>query len=86
MLESTAGKVRGLTHDRVARWTKLVTLGTVAAVLFLLALVLVGIGLFRILAEVTWGPAGASAILGGLFLIAGGLLWWKRSPPREKQP
>lgn len=79
MLENTAGTVRGLTHDRVARWTKQVTLGTVAVVLFLLALALIGIGLFRLLAEVSGSTVAASAIVGGLFLIAGAFLWSRRN-------
>lgn len=83
LLESVAGKVRALTVDRVAYWTKMGALGLVAASLGLLAVIFLIIGLFRLLSSLI-GVTPAYAVLGGLFLIIGAFLWVKRTkPPKE---
>ncbi len=81
-LESTATKVRGLTVDRVRVGVAWAAVGLVLAMLGFLALVFVLIALFRLLAEITTVEI-AYAIVGGLFLIVGVLLWSKRNPSTE---
>ncbi len=83
LLERVAGKVRALTIDRVAQWTKMAALGMVAATLGLLAVLFLIIGLFRLLSSVI-GVTPAYAVLGGIFLAAGAFLWVKRTkPPKD---
>ncbi len=83
LLESVAGKVRALTIDRVAQWTKMAALGMVAATLGLLAVLFLIIGLFRLLSSVI-GVTPTYAVLGGIFLAVGAFLWVKRTkPPKD---
>ncbi len=78
-LEGTALKVRSMTVDRALRYTKWASLGLVAAILALTALVFLAVGIFRLVA--LWlGVDGAYLVFGGLFLLAGALLWARRSP------
>lgn len=79
LLESTAVKVRSLSVDRVrnaATWT---ATGIVVGTLGLVLVVFLLVGLFRVLAELTTVEL-AYVILGGLFLIVGALVWFKRDP------
>ena len=83
LLESVAGRVRALTVDRVAQWSKMAALGLVAASLGALALVFLGIGLFRLVAYAI-GTTTTYAALAGLLLAAGGSVWIMRTrPPKE---
>jgi uncharacterized membrane protein HdeD (DUF308 family) len=83
LLEGAAGKVRSLTVDRVAQWTKMAALGMVAATLGLLAVLFLVLGLFRLLSSVI-GVTPTYAVLGGIFLVAGAFLWVKRTkPPKD---
>lgn len=83
LLESVAGRVRALTVDRVAQWSKMAALGFVAASLGALALVFLGIGLFRLVAFAI-GTNTTYAALAGLLLTAGLFLWVMRTrPPKE---
>ena len=85
LLEGVAGKVRALTVDRIAQWTKMLALGMVAATLGLLALLFLIIGLFRLLSSVI-GVTPTYAVLGGIFLVAGAFLWTMRTkPPKEDE-
>ncbi|MGI9610628.1 MAG: hypothetical protein ACR2NL_10090 [Acidimicrobiia bacterium] len=85
LLESVAGKVRALTVDRVAQWTKMLALGMVAATLGFLAILFLIIGLFRLLSSVI-GVTPTYAVLGGIFLVAGAFLWIMRTrPPKEAE-
>lgn len=85
LLEGVAGKVRALTVDRIAQWTKMLALGMVAATLGLLALLFLIIGLFRLLSSVI-GVTPTYAVLGGIFLVAGAFLWIMRTkPPKEDE-
>ena len=77
LLEGIAGKARALTVDRMARGITLTALGLGAASLVLVALVLAGIGIFRLLAA-GLGATAAYAVLGGLFVAAGWFFWRKR--------
>lgn len=79
-LEETANKIRSVSVDRlrkVATWT---AVGMVVAMLALVLVIFLLVGLFRILAELTTVEI-AYLILGGIFLIAGALLWSKRNTP-----
>lgn len=77
LLEGIARRVRALTVDRIARGVTLTALGLGAASLLLVALVLAGIGVFRLLAA-GLGATAAYAALGGLFVAAGWFFWRKR--------
>jgi hypothetical protein len=83
-LENFASKARSLTVDRVAQWTKMAALGLVAASLGFLALIFLLIGLFRLLSSVI-GVTPAYAVLAGIFLIGGALLWVMRTRPPQEQ-
>ena len=77
-LEDLAQKARALTVDRLAKGITMAAIGIGAAVLALVALIFLGLGLFRLLA-IGVGETWAYAILGGLFLIAGAFFWRKRN-------
>ena len=77
-LEEYAGKARTLTVDRVSKALTLTAMGLVVAFLASIALVFLIVALFRLIAEFTtveW----AYAILGGLFTLAGALVWRMRN-------
>lgn len=77
-LEEYAGKIRLLTVDRVNRILKLTAVGLVIAFLALVAVVFLLVALFRLVSfytSVEW----SYAIFGGLFIVAGALVWWKRN-------
>ena len=82
-LESIASRVRALTVDRVAQWTKMAALGLVAASLGVLAAVFLGIGLFRLISSLI-GVTPTYAGLAGLLLVGGLFLWViRKRPPKE---
>lgn len=78
-LESVVTKIRVVTVDRLARIAKWVALGLILFVVAIVAVVLILIGSTRLLGEVV-GTEWAYAILGGLFLLLGALLWKMRNP------
>jgi hypothetical protein len=87
-LEQMTEKVRSMTVDRVARIFTFIALGLVAAMLVSLAVVFLLVGLMRIAGELVRKVYDGSlsmeiayAIVGGLFLAAGALLWSKRTKP-----
>ena len=91
-LESATEKIRSMTVDRVARILTFVALGVVAATLVGAALVFLMIGLFRILGELAGKICDcdqsmeiAYAVVGGLFLALGALLWSKRKPKERAE-
>ncbi len=77
-LEEYAGKVRLLTVDRINRILTMTALGLVMAFLGSMALLFGIVALFRLVAEYTTAE-WAYAIFGGLFLLSGVLVWWKRN-------
>ena len=82
-LESTSTKVRGMTVDRVSRFLKIAALGLAAAALVLVAIVYLFISIIRALAVPLTAP-GAFAVVGGLFVLGGAFMWWKRTQePKE---
>ncbi len=76
-LESLAEKARALTVDRLAKVITIAGMGIGVAVLGVVALIFLGVGVFRLLA-IGVGETSAYAILGGLFLVAGWFVWRKR--------
>jgi hypothetical protein len=86
LLEAFATKVRSMTVDRIARLITFITLGIVALMLVSLAMIFLLVGIFRIVAELihkagggTWSMEITYAIVGGVFLGLGALLWRKRT-------
>ncbi len=78
VLESTATRVRAVTADRLENWIRLTRLLAVLITLASIGMVFLLIALRRVVAA--WlGPAGASTLLGGLFLVAGLLIWNRRT-------
>ncbi|MBT8249803.1 MAG: hypothetical protein KJN81_06035 [Acidimicrobiia bacterium] len=78
-LEQIATTVRSVTVDRAAGWARMVALGIVATVLVMMAVWFILVGLVRLLS--TWiAVKYLYAIIGGLFVIAGALLWSRRTP------
>lgn len=84
-LEAVATRIRSMTVDKVARVITYVTLGLVAVTLVASAFVFFLVGLFRIAGELTRKACDCTqymaityAIVGGLFLTLGALLWSKR--------
>lgn len=80
-LESISARIRALTVDRVARWVKLTSLGMIALTLGITAAIFLLLTVYGAL-EIPLGPDGAFAVLGGVLLIAGVLLWWRRTKIR----
>ncbi|OFW67009.1 MAG: hypothetical protein A2Z12_07075 [Actinobacteria bacterium RBG_16_68_21] len=88
LLEAVATKIRAMTVDRIARLITFVTLGLVALMLVSTAFVFLLVGLFRIIGELVhkagggdWSMEITYAVVGGVFLGIGALLWRKRTPP-----
>lgn len=84
LLETLAAKVRAFTVDRVAYGVRWAALAPVILVFVISGLLLIGVGVFRILAEVTGGVRIAYAITGGLFVLTGALLWSRRTAKPEE--
>ena len=87
LLESIAIRVRTMTVDRVHRIVTIVSLGLIALVMAVTAVVFLFVALYNLLAQ--WlTPAGALGVMGGIFVIAGLLVWSRRSarPPEVELP
>jgi hypothetical protein len=78
LLESIANRVRALTTDRVAKWVRMSSLGIVAATLGMMAVVFMLLTIYGALA-IPLGPDGAFGVLGAVVLVAGIVIWSKRS-------
>ena len=93
MLESATERVRSLTVDRVARILKILALGMVITSLVTLALIFLFVGLGRIVdglilhacGNCAWSMSAAYAVLGGLLLLIGALLWSARTRRRSPE-
>lgn len=90
LLEAVATRIRALTVDRVARAITFVTLGMVALVLVAMAFIFFLVGLFRIVEELIFKACDCGsameisyAVIGGLFLVFGALLWSRRTTNEE---
>ncbi len=86
-LELVATRVRAMTVDRLRNATTWAAVGIVAGMIALVLAIYLMIGLFRLLAELV-GVEPAYLILGGIFIIAGWLLWSRRIPrsPTTEEP
>lgn len=73
-LESAAARVRALTADRLERGIRVALLLVVLLVLTSVGLILLLVAAHRAL-SIWLGPAGSLSLLGGLFLVAGLLIW-----------
>ena len=78
LLEQVAEKVRSLTVDRLARGIRLTGLGILVAALALSAMTFLIWAIFGAL-EIPLTTAGAFAVFGVLLVVAGSILWFKRS-------
>ena len=78
ILEQITIKIRSLTVDRVARGIRMTGLGILAASLGLSALLFLFLAIFGAL-EIPLTTAGASAVVGVVFVGAGTYLWLKRT-------
>ena len=78
LLERLTQKIRGMTVDPAAKVLTVVAAALIAGMMAIIALVFLFVGLFRILGDLVNDMELAYAIVGGLFLILGLLLWSKR--------
>lgn len=78
LLERLAQKIRGMTVDPAVKVITVTAVVLIAGMMVAIALVFLSVGLFRILGDLVNGMERAYAIVGGLFLILGLLLWSKR--------
>ena len=85
LLERLTERIRSLAVDKPAKVITMITAGVVAVVMVIVALVFLFIGLFRILGDLVDDMELAYAIVGGLFLIIGLLLWARRTA-ETKEP
>jgi len=84
LLVQTAARVRAMTVDRIAGYTKWAAVGLVIAMLAFVLVVFLLIGLFRWLGELI-GVEAAFALVGGLFVAVGMFLWMKKNPDQVKE-
>lgn len=80
-LEQIAQKVRAMTLDRVSRGIKVAGLGILVGTLGFAAMIFLLWALFGAL-EIPLTTAGAFGLLGLIFVLAGGYLWFTRSRER----
>jgi hypothetical protein len=78
LLESVAGKVRGLTVDRVAKVIKVGSLGLVVTTLGILALIFLLLAIHGALA-IPLGDDGAYGLMALALLVGGIIMWSKRT-------
>ena len=78
LLEQLAKKIRGMTVEPAAKILTVIAAALIAVMMVIIALVFLFVGLFRILGDLVNDMELAYAIVGGLFLILGLLLWSKR--------
>lgn len=81
-IESVVGTIRDKTVVPAQTVTRAVVFGLLAGFFALTALVLLSLLVFRVLSFFLSSWA-AWLILGGIFVLAGALLWAKRSPPKD---
>ncbi len=78
LLESVAARAKALTVDRAEKAVTIASLGLAAAVLGVLTVIFLFMTIHGALA-IPLGDWGAYAVVGGLFLVGGALLWSKRT-------
>jgi hypothetical protein len=77
-LEAIALKIRSMTVDRIAHYVTMAGLGIVVGVLGLTTLIFLLWAIFGAL-EIPLTTAGAFAVLGGLFVVGGAIMWFMRT-------
>jgi hypothetical protein len=77
-LEAIALKIRSLTVDRISRYVTLTGLGILAGVLGFTTLIFLLWAIFGAL-EIPLTTAGAFAVLGGVILVGGAIMWFMRT-------
>lgn len=83
-IASVTGKVRSLTVDRVDGLSKWAALGMILFLLAIVVSVFLVVGLLRMVGEIV-GTEWGYAIVGGLFVLVGALLWRRRNKvPQEE--
>ncbi len=85
LLEDLATRIRSMTVDRASVAVTWTAIGIVAATAAVLALIWVLVGFFRALGTLI-GQELAYAVVGGILLIVGVLVWVKRFPDEESTP
>jgi hypothetical protein len=85
LLERLTERIRSLAVDKPAKVITMITAGIVAIVMVAVALVFLFVGLFRVLGDLVDDMKIAYAIVGGLFLIIGLLLWSRRTSETKEQ-
>jgi hypothetical protein len=91
-LERIATRIRSFTVDPIARFITYVTLGLVAITLVGLAFLFFLVGLFRISGELIHKACGCTtymeityAVVGGVFLALGALIWSRRLKDKKAE-
>ncbi len=79
-LENIVTLVRDKTVVPAQKATKAVVFGLVVAFFVVTALLMLAIALFRVLVVLTGEVWASYLILGGIFVIAGALVWTLRTP------
>ncbi|MCB2223411.1 MAG: phage holin family protein [Actinobacteria bacterium] len=79
LLERLTAKIRSITVEPAAKVLTILAASMVAGILVIFALVYFFVGLFRILGDLVDSMELAYAIVGGLFLLLGLLLWSRRT-------
>jgi hypothetical protein len=85
LLERLTGKIRSMTVEPAAKVLSILAGVVIAGALVTFALIFFFIGLFRILGELVNDMELAYAIVGGLFLVLGLLLWSRRIAKDTKE-
>jgi hypothetical protein len=85
LLERLTGKIRSMTVEPAAKVLSILAGVVIAGALVTFALIFFFIGLFRILGELVNDMELAYAIVGGLFLVLGLLLWSRRVAKDTKE-
>ena len=78
LLEDVAARIRAMTVDRIANVIRMAGMGIVVAALALSTVAFLVWAIFGAL-EIPLTTAGAYGVFAVLFLVTGGILWFKRS-------
>lgn len=81
-LEQIATRIREMTVDRVAVYITWAAIGIMVAGALVMVVYWLLVSLFRALGEAI-GQELAYAVVGGILVIVGALLWWKRWPKQD---
>lgn len=83
LLEQVAARIRETTVDRVAVYITWTAIGIIIAGAAFMVVYWLLISLFRALGEAL-GQELAYAVVGGILVLLGAFLWWKRWPKDEE--